>query len=126
MHTVNITKPVPSHQLTTTQLIQRCKAMESDPQIAYGLFVRERGLKPEISMNGFIRVFGNVRPNHHVVQRIEQIEPTHFDVATLSWVQITDAGDHYRLVFENGMTGTEPYLTERYVPLENSLACQAC
>lgn len=119
MQTVQIARQIPSRDLTTTQLIQRCKALDPDPQIAYGLFVRERNLKPELSMNGFHRVFETVRPNHYVVVRSAAIEPTHFDTVTRLAVQVTETATCFQLVFANGMTGSEPTLAGRYIPLNN-------
>ena len=101
-----------NESLGTTELVQRIKVSNSDPQSAYGLFVQARSLKPEISMKEFAQILNSVNPCSYV--EIEEVEfcATHKDVITNTLVMISDPNDNgvRQIVFENGSYGFIPSL----------------
>ena len=117
---VTIQTRIPSWELSTEQLVQRIKTLSNDPQSAYGLFVKERNLKPEINAKQFMQIWESVSANPHVRNLTTSFQPTHIDTLTGKQVQITDDGNVYKLVWENGLTGSEPktlFDVKRYEPL---------
>jgi len=113
---VKINSPIPSNELSTEQLVQRIKSRTNDRQGAYGLFVKERNLRPEINAGEFFDIWDRVTPNPYIETKEVDFVPTH----TLFGmnVMVTDLGNRIEFVGENGMTGGEPKpLRKEFVPI---------
>jgi len=76
---LNINTPVPDFDLDTTELVQRIKSYGQDKQSSYSLFVKARGLSPEISAKEFYEIWDNVSANPHKKITTVDFVPTHRD-----------------------------------------------
>lgn len=117
---VTVSTRIPSSELTTEELVQRVKSMSNDQQSAYGLFVKERDLKPEIDAKEFNRIWNSVSANPYVKKENREFKPTHLDTVTNTPVQIEETETAYIITWQNGMTGQDPkqFAKDRYKPLE--------
>lgn len=109
--------PIPSSDLSTSELVQRIKSMSNDKQAAYGLFAKERNLKPEIDAKEFNRIWDSVSANPYIKSEAKAFNPTHLDTLTGKRVQIVEDGNINKMLWETGMTGSEPkqfFNSERY------------
>jgi hypothetical protein len=125
---VVVSGSVPSSELSTDQLVQRVKAMGKRMQDSYGLFVRERNLKPEIDMKQFVKIWDSVGANPYNKAEPREFTPTHLDTLLNKQVQITDDGKAYNMLWEDGHTGTDPkqfFNSERYKPLSEDASTEA-
>jgi len=74
---VTIRTPVPDVDLATDELVQRIKSYGKDPQDSYGLFVKARGLLPEIDFKEFREIWDRVSPDPYVTSKTVDFVPTH-------------------------------------------------
>lgn len=117
---VLLTQIVSDFELDSTQLVARLKNDHPGkvPGELYGLFVKARALKPEIGMKDFVKLFNATEPNGYRSTELIAVTPTHRDTFLGILVHVTPCGGFHRLIWENGMTGTDPgELSDRYVPL---------
>lgn len=113
---VTVKEQIPSSELSTEQLVQRIKSRTNDRQGAYGLFVKERNLKPEIDAKEFFDIWDRVTQNPYIETTEVDFIPTHTYKGMD--VMMTDLGTRYEFIAQNGMTGGEPKpLREDFAPL---------
>jgi len=74
-----ITTPRPDSGLNTAELVARIKTYGNDPSKLYGLFVKARDLRPEISLPEFRSLFEIVTPNAYIDSVTVDFVPTHVD-----------------------------------------------
>lgn len=109
--TVAVCERIPDYVLAAEQLVERIKHEAGDqakPQDTWSLFVKARGLCPEIDAGEFARLWDRVTPNPHVAKRDVPFSPTHTYLITGEQVQAEqNEQGHWDLIFESGTTGTE-------------------
>lgn len=115
--TVRVKTRTPSYDLSTEELVQRIKAENPNKSVGetYGIFVKERYLTPEIDAKEFGRIWDSVNGNRH--EKVEDVSfvPTHIDSVTGAKVMLTPTEFGHKVLFENGMDGSEPGpVAERY------------
>jgi hypothetical protein len=77
-----LTTRVPSFQLSTRELVERIKTLAKNPSVGYGLFVKERLLKPEIGMKDFAQLWDQVGANPHMEKKTVTFKATHVNKQT--------------------------------------------
>jgi len=108
--TLTIRTAVPDVDLDTDALVQRVKSYGKDARDSYGLFVKARGLRPEIGNKEFLAIFDRVSPDPHVTSRTVEFDPTHKSKAdaklTIMVTQRTP--DVVKYILGYGGTGSDP------------------
>jgi len=97
------------------------KAIGKTAQESYGLFVRDRGLKPEIDMKAFAKIFESASPCDLYDYEDMDVQWTHFDILRQCHVMIISEDGIFKMVWEDGGTGSHPPRyppnPERFMPL---------
>jgi hypothetical protein len=97
--------------MTIKELVSYVKYLRPDEsaQSTYGEFVLLRGLKPEIDMTTFKKLFNSAIPNSFITDVSVDFSPTHIQKSTKQTVQVSVGNDGIKhLIFESGYTGTMP------------------
>lgn len=122
MDRITIKEHIPSSELNTQQLVERVKVWASSASEGYGLFVKERALKPEIGMKEFLKIWEQVSANLHDRLTESDFKPTHIadfgEVSALVQVAFDEAKGIYNLVFEAGYKGSSKELPEYIKPIQ--------
>lgn len=112
----------PVHDLSTIELVERVKTWDANPQSAYGLFVKNRMLKPEISMKEFTELLNAVQPNPHEQLRSVTFEPTHKNknVEGLEAMVVQVDPRTVEFILSNGNTGADPvrFFEQSWEPIQ--------
>ena len=105
---------------TITELAAKYKALGYDRFYAWGRYVADTGLKPEVDAKEFYRIYANT-----AARKVEHELPagwtrTHIDTLCGRGVQIKHENGVYYMVWDNGITGSDPdafHPADRYLEL---------
>lgn len=119
-HVTHVTGTAHRSEMNIADLAADYKARGMDHTTAWGEFVKDRNLKPEISAKQFYAIYDSVSASR-IGPKTTTVEfkPTHFDTVTEQKVMISRKGGGFHLVWERGMVGGEPgeTLPARYQPI---------
>lgn len=127
--TVQTRTLIPASELSDVEIAQRIKAQfpNQDRQSAYSRYVQALDLKPRIDASNFFKLYDSVGPNWHYRTENVAFRPTHIDTATGTPVAAIKENGYYKILWQNGRTGSEPgeMLPERYRPVETTPPVEA-
>ena len=113
------------HKPTLTELAAKYKARGYEPFYAWDRYVADTGLKPEVDAKEFYRIYANVTAETLGPKLPTNWVPTHIDMLWNRRVQITHENGVYYMVWDNGVTGSDPdalHPADRYLEVTNDLA----
>lgn len=101
---------VPDSDLSDRELAQRIKTYTQDNRVAFGLYVKARALKPNMSAKDFYELFDSVGPNAHVQQRTVEFKPTHQSKSNkdLRIMVVSRTPSQVRYILSYGGEGGDP------------------
>lgn len=127
---VSITKTANRITANAADLAAEYKYRGFERHYAWDMFVKERGLKPEMNAKEFYAIFDSVSPCPIDRRAIVEFDATHMDTLLDVPCQITDdeRGVHH-IVWSHGVSGSnppcDPTFAERFLRLPTPLAPDA-
>jgi hypothetical protein len=115
-------QPIPAHQLSDHELVQRIKSQTSDRSRGWGEFVKARSLSPAIDAKTFYDLFDSAYPDPHLsdTETVDFV-PTHVsrDNPELMVMVTGHGGGVVRYALSYGGTGSDPesLFPERWRPI---------
>lgn len=111
---MKISKMIPDCDLDKYQLVARIKAMyKLERQATYGMYVKHRGLSPDIDAKEYFGIYDNVSPNMQIVSEEFEFKATHINRITRFKVMMwREESGCYKFVDEHGGTGSSPPFTD--------------
>jgi len=108
---------------TVTELAAEYKARGYADYYAWDRYVADTGLKPEVDAKEFYRIFKTVGAADLGPKLPQGWTATHIDTLANRQVQIKHDGGIYLMVWDNGVTGSDPeslHPADRYVEVANA------
>lgn len=117
-HVTVTAPPVDRKHAALDDLLADYKARGLDARSAYNALIQDRSLAPDVGLKDLIARYEHVSPRRlGGAPQVVAFEATHLDTFTDQRVQVSkNAGGWWEIVWEKGMTGTEPpgALPDRY------------
>ena len=110
------------HKPSVAELAAKYKARGYEPFYAWDRYVADTGLKPEVDAKEFYRIYANTSAETLGPKLPANWVPTHIDTLFNRQVQIKHENGVYYMVWDNGVTGSDPdvfHPAERYVEVTN-------
>ena len=110
------------HKPSVAELAAKYKALGYEPFYAWDRYVADTGLKPMVDAKEFYRIYANITAEIVGPKLPSNWVPTHIDTLFNRQVQIKHENGVYYMVWDNGVTGSDPdvfHPAERYVEINN-------
>ena len=103
---------------TVTELAAKYKSLGYADYYAWDRYIADTGLNPEVDAKEFYRIYANITAEIDGPKLPANWVPTHIDTLCDRQVQIKHENGVYFMVWDNGVTGSEPdalHPADRYV-----------
>ena len=110
------------HRPTLAELASHYKARGYTKYYAWDRYIADTGLKPMVDAKEFYRIYANVTAEIVGPRLPASWVPTHIDTLCDRQVQIKHENGVYFMVWDNGVTGSDPdalHPADRYVEVNH-------